>query len=83
MQKHIKVYFDFFDYCQDEFIPCENCSSKAVDIHHLIFRSHQGNDEIKNLMALCRNCHIKAHSNKEFNEQLKEKHYEYISNRPR
>ena len=34
MQKHTKVYFDFFDYGMDDFIPCEMCGSKATDIHH-------------------------------------------------
>lgn len=52
---------DYFSYGEQDFIPCEICGSKAVDIHH-IFGRGRGMDEIWNLMALCRNCHIKAHS---------------------
>ena len=29
-------------------------------------------NQIENLIALCRSCHIKAETNKEFNQQLKE-----------
>jgi 5-methylcytosine-specific restriction endonuclease McrA len=83
MKKHVKVYHDYFDYYYGQFIACENCTKKAVDIHHLTFKSQLGKDEIDNLMALCRDCHNKAHDSKDFNEQLKQKHNEYISNRPR
>ena len=44
MQKHTKVYLDFFDYF-DEFIPCEMCSSKATDVHHLTKRSKFGSKQ--------------------------------------
>jgi len=60
MQKYIKTYLDYFDYI-DEFIPCEKCSKKASDIHHIYGRG-KNKDVITNLMALCRDCHIKAHS---------------------
>jgi len=71
MKKHVKVYFDFFGFTKSDFIPCENCGSIAVDIHHLIFKSQLGKDIISNLMALCRECHNKAHASKEFNNNLK------------
>ena len=36
MRKHTKVYLDFFNYGEQDFIPCEmECGDKAVDIHHL------------------------------------------------
>ena len=70
MQKHTKVYLDFFDYF-DEFIPCEMCSSKATDVHHLTkrskFGSKQERDYIENLICLCRSCHTKCHSDKNYN----------------
>ncbi len=78
MVKHVKIYLEYFDYCQDDFIPCENCSRKAVDIHHLVFRSQLGKDEISNLMALCRDCHDIAHSSTELNNQLKRIHADYL-----
>ena len=60
MQKHVKVYMSYFDYiCQEE-IQCEACHSPAVEIHHINGRG-KGKDDIKNLMALCRKCHERAH----------------------
>ena len=67
MQNHVKVYFDHFGYTQSDFIPCEICGAKSVDIHHVIERSKFGKktkhlqDDITNLMALCRGCHELAH----------------------
>jgi hypothetical protein len=80
MQKHIKVYFDYFGYNTSDFIPCEACGAKAVDIHHVVFRSKFGKktkdqqDAIENLIALCRECHNKAHDNKLTKEWLLELH---------
>jgi 5-methylcytosine-specific restriction endonuclease McrA len=77
MQKHIKNYFEHNGYTGFEFIPCEICGSTAVDIHHIIPRSKFGSkrkneqDHHSNLIALCRNCHDKAHQDKNFNNSLK------------
>ncbi len=60
MTPHAKVYLTHFGLCQDEFIPCEICGKKAVDIHHINGRG-KGMDVISNLMSLCRDCHRKAH----------------------
>lgn len=60
MKRHIKVYMDYFGYGIDDFIPCEVCGKKAVDIHHIDCRGGGGSktcDFIQNLMALCRECH--------------------------
>ena len=35
MKKHIKLYMDFFEYAEQDFIPCEMCGDKAVDVHHI------------------------------------------------
>ena len=82
MQKHTKVYFDFFDYGMDDFIPCEMCGSKATDIHHLTKRSKFGNkkerDFIENLAGLCRDCHVKAESDGMFNMFCRIKHLENV-----
>jgi 5-methylcytosine-specific restriction endonuclease McrA len=59
-----------------DFIPCEVCNSKAVDIHHVIPRSKFGTkrkgeqDHISNLIALCRTCHNLAHDNVISKEEL-------------
>lgn len=64
MKKHVKIYMEYFGYGEQDFIPCERCMKKTVDVHHIEYRSQGGADEIKNLMALCRNCHDKAHAEK-------------------
>lgn len=66
MQKHTKIYFDYFGYTTADFIPCEVCGAKAVDIHHIEPKGMGGSkqrDYINNLVALCRSCHEKAHAN--------------------
>tara|TARA_R100000231_G_C5292205_1_gene154950 strand:+ start:293 stop:559 length:267 start_codon:yes stop_codon:yes gene_type:complete len=77
MKKHVKIYMKHHGYDIGDFIPCENCGTTAVDIHHLVGRGIGGDprghrNQIENLIALCRSCHIKAEMNKEFNNQLKE-----------
>ena len=62
MQKHVKLYMKYYDYGEQDFVPCEHCGKKAVDIHHIIYRSQGGKDEIDNLIALCRKCHDMAHN---------------------
>lgn len=57
MKAHVKIYFDYFEYALDDFIPCEICGKKAVDIMHIIPKSRGGKDVIENLMAGDRECH--------------------------
>ena len=67
----------FFNYDAQDFIPCEmGCGSQAVDIHHLEHRNKTKNDFIENLIGLCRDCHIKAESDRCFNFYAKIKHLE-------
>jgi len=60
MKKYTKVYFDYFDLTIADFVPCEVCGKKAVDIHHILARSEykELENDIENLMAVCRECHI-------------------------
>ena len=61
MKKHTKIYMQYFDYVLDDFIPCEVCGARAVDIHHIENRGAGGDknkDTIENLMAVCRTCHL-------------------------
>ena len=48
-----------FGYGEQDFIPCEACGAKAVDIHHIHGRI---SNHIDNLQALCRKHHNEAHS---------------------
>lgn len=72
MKKYKKTYKEYFDLAEDENKMCEACNNKVVvDIHHVIFKSHNGKDNIENLIGLCRVCHVEAHDNKEYNQHLK------------
>ena len=63
-------------YSPGDFIPCKVCGGLAVDIHHIRFRSKFGKnkkheqDHHSNLVALCREHHNKAHSDKSFNDSF-------------
>ena len=76
MKKHTKIYFNHFGYDISDFVPCETCGSKAVDIHHIDARGMGGSDknDINNLMALCRECHVKYGDIKEKKEWLNKIH---------
>lgn len=77
MQKHTKIYLNYFNYDETDFIGCENCNKKATEIHHLEIKGMGGSktkDYIENLIAICRDCHTKAHGSIEFNKKLKEIH---------
>jgi 5-methylcytosine-specific restriction endonuclease McrA len=75
MKKYTKIYMNYHNYDISDWIACEHCGTTAVDIHHLEGRKMGGSknkDFIENLIALCRRCHIKAETDKNFNNQLKE-----------
>ena len=77
MQKHTKIYLDYYNLDQSDFIGCEICQKKATEIHHLIIKGMGGSktkDYIENLMAICRTCHQKCHASIEFNTKAKKIH---------
>jgi len=84
MKKHTKIYLDHFGYGPGDWIACEVCGKKAVDIHHIEPRGMGGDpqgkkDVISNLQALCRECHHKADFTTELpKEKLKEIHNERL-----
>lgn len=83
MKSHTKIYFKHFGYDITDFISCEVCGNRAVDIHHIHARGMGGTkdaDNIKNLMALCRECHLKYGDKKQYLEFLKEAHNEKLNN---
>jgi uncharacterized protein with PIN domain len=78
MRKHTKIYLQAAGYDITDFIPCEVCGAKAVDIHHIEARGMGGSkeaDRIENLMALCRSCHVEYGDKTHYKEMLKEIHY--------
>jgi 5-methylcytosine-specific restriction endonuclease McrA len=83
MRKHTKIYFDYFGYTGHEFIACEVCGQRAVDIHHIHARGMGGSktkDTIENLMAVCRKCHEFYGDKKQYINFLEKRHQEFIDN---
>ena len=85
MKNHTKVYLEYFGIDEeDPYIPCEICSQRSVDIHHIRARGMGGSkkkDDITNLMALCRNCHIQYGDIQEMVITLQELHNKVIENK--
>jgi ribosome-binding protein aMBF1 (putative translation factor) len=82
MRKHTKIYLSHFNYFGNEFIGCEMCGKRAVDIHHIECRGMGGSakDDINNIMAMCRNCHITYGDKKQYKELLKQRHEQRLEN---
>lgn len=81
LKRHTKIYLNHFGFDTTDFIPCEVCRSKAVDIHHIEARGMGGSknaDTIENLMALCRKHHEMYGDKKEFKEWLKKVHQQTL-----
>lgn len=85
MQKHTRVYLNYFGFKIAEDCICEipNCGRQLIDIHHIEPRSKFGTktkdkqDDILNLVGLCREHHEQAHTNILTKEQLWEIHANY------
>jgi len=76
MKKYTKVYFDFFGLTIADFVSCEICGTKSTEIHHILNRSHRKDleNEITNLMAVCRSCHVEYGDKKQYIEYLQKIH---------
>ena len=74
MKPHTRIYFNYFNIAYNEsgwhdYIACEIpiCPHEAVDIHHI---NGRGKEEIEDLIALCRICHMGAHKLTPINSKL-------------
>jgi len=72
MKNHVDIYRQFWwdELTLGQTEQCNVCGEWGGDIHHLSSRglgSSKLKDFIENLVCLCRSCHNKCHSNKEFN----------------
>ncbi len=61
-------------------LKCSMCNwdETSLDVHHIIERKNGGSNDMENLIAICPNCHRKAHEKKYTKEQLKEKSLDKI-----
>lgn len=55
---------------------CNYCGSYPVEMHHVTFRGKQGRGVYRNLMPLCKQHHMMAHSSREFADNLREERIE-------
>ena len=84
MQRHIKVYREYFKIGDQDIVLCEVCDRVAVDIHHITSRglksfeykgkTYNDINHILNLIGLCRECHNKAHGGEYSKNQLYKMH---------
>lgn len=84
MKKHIKVYIEFFDYGEQDFMACEVCGRRAVDVHHIDIKGMGGSklkDNIDNLIGLCRDHHNDAHRYVLTTEELRRRHKYWMYNK--
>lgn len=76
MQNYTKTYLKYFGYGEQDFIMCEICNQRASEVHHI--DNNRKNNNISNLMALCRDCHFHAHGDKDF---WSKEYYQEIHNK--
>lgn len=85
MKPYVKTYLEYFGYDTSDWIPCEipECPRKSVDLHHIHARSIRKDLEnnISNLMALCREHHNQYGDRKQHREYLQNIHNEKMKNR--
>jgi predicted restriction endonuclease len=77
MKKYVKTYLDYFGYDETSWIACEMCGQTAVDINHIDAKGMGGSkikDNIENLMAMCRKCHMELGDKKEHKVMMKVVH---------
>lgn len=56
----------------------DQCKQIAVDVHHILPRSHGGKNNLENLISACRSCHAWIHAHPQLAKSygLIEDHYE-------
>jgi len=73
MKKHTQIFCNFWndELTLSQTYQCFLCNSwNGTDIHHLSAKQSGGSkckDYIENLVCLCRSCHTKCHSDKNYN----------------
>jgi len=63
MKKYIEIYTNYFNIGEQDRFNCEYCcANNGSEIHHIKYKSRGGNDEIENLIGLCKQCHLRSHN---------------------
>jgi hypothetical protein len=78
---HKQIYMKAFNIGPEDVVLCEVCGAVAVDVHHVLFKSQQGKDEIHNLILLCRYHHDMAHGKITNKELTRSRLYDIINER--
>lgn len=76
MKAHVRIYLTAAG-MMGERVQCEMCGKEATDIHHIDRRGMGGSktkDFIRNLMALCRKCHVEYGDKRQHKEMLQATH---------
>jgi 5-methylcytosine-specific restriction endonuclease McrA len=81
MKPHIKVYMEYFNIGPDDIVLCEHCGKVAGAIHHIIFKSQGGTDDIENLIALHIECHDISHGKIPGKSLTREELFEIVERR--
>jgi len=84
MNRHTKIYMDYFGYSPGDFIPSELSGNPAVDINHIDCKGMGGNpsgdkDVIENLMAMTREEHVMYGDKVKFKPFLNAAHQHFMS----
>ena len=66
MKAHVKNYLKYFNIGEQDTWYCEVCGrggriDNGFELHHIIFRSHGGDNSVDNIICLCLKCHRAAH----------------------
>lgn len=72
-------YLKHFGYGEQDWTPCERCGKTSIEVHHIIYRSQGGPDDITNLCGLCRECHDLAHAEKLSKTELQLIHNKFMT----
>ncbi len=83
MKAHVANYLKFLGYGEQDIVPSEISGSPSCDLHHVIWRSQGGSDEVENIIALTRQEHDRAHFKCEpylTREELQKVHQRFMEN---
>ena len=63
--KHILNYRKAYNLGGQDIVLCNICGQIANSLHHIVYKSQGGSDEVDNIIPLCMKHHNQAHFKKE------------------